>query len=104
MPECSQYVLDRRAYVAANNLTQFGVNAQVCQFSVLLFYVQVTFGETLLIFVIIFLFAMVVAGVYNGRPAPCHPVPGIQATLYNKDKSLDASFDAGGNMGRWGTA
>ena len=28
---------------------------------------QVTFGETLVIFTIIFLFAMVVAGVYNGN-------------------------------------
>ena len=25
---------------------------------------------------------------------------GIQAKLYNQDLSLDASFDAGGNMGR----
>ena len=59
--------LSRRIFVAANNLTQFGVNAQVriltkrCIFSS-----QVTFGETLVIFTIIFLFAMVVAGVYNG--------------------------------------
>ena len=27
-------------------------------------------------------------------------VVGIQAKLYNQDLSLDASFDAGGNMGR----
>ena len=60
--------LSRRIFVAANNLTQFGVNAQVriltkrCIFSS-----QVTFGETLVIFTIIFLFAMIVAGVYNGN-------------------------------------
>ena len=29
LPTCSQMVLDRRAYIAANNLTQSGVNAQV---------------------------------------------------------------------------
>ena len=28
-------------------------------------------------------------------------VAGIQAKLYNQDLSLDASFDAGGNMGRF---
>ena len=28
-------------------------------------------------------------------------IAGIQAKLYNQDLSLDASFDAGGNMGRF---
>ena len=28
-------------------------------------------------------------------------VAGIQAKLYNQDLSLDASFDAGGNIGRF---
>ena len=61
--------------MAANNLTQFGVNAQVAltkdrhkkhEISYG-FLSQVTFGETLVIFTIIFLFAMVVAAVYNGK-------------------------------------
>ena len=65
LPTCSQMVLDRRAYIAANNLTQSGVNAQVTRH--LTTCPQVTFGETLVIFVIIFLLAMVVAGVYNGE-------------------------------------
>ena len=50
---CSSRVLERREYVKANNLTQFGVNAQV------------TFGETLVIFTIIFSCAIIVAMVYK---------------------------------------
>ena len=64
--------------MAANNLTQFGVNAQVAliknrhkkntlETNILRILSQVTFGETLVIFTIIFLFAMVVAAVYNGK-------------------------------------
>ena len=65
--------------MAANNLTQFGVNAQVARIknrhkkntletqNILRISSQVTFGETLVIFTIIFLFAMVVAAVYNGK-------------------------------------
>ena len=65
--------------MAANNLTQFGVNAQVARIknrhkkntletqNILRILSQVTFGETLVIFTIIFLFAMVVAAVYNGK-------------------------------------
>ena len=65
--------------MAANNLTQFGVNAQVALIkdrhkkntletqNIFGFLSQVTFGETLVIFTIIFLFAMVVAAVYNGK-------------------------------------
>ena len=79
---CTNFVLEHRSYIASNNLTQYGVNAQV------------TFGETLVIFTVIFLLAMVVAGVYNG----------LQAALYDEDGSLDASFDAGGDVGSGITA
>ena len=79
LPEKKDFFLLRRTYVATNNLTQFGVNAQVRILTSMVsfkrlrciifleFSSQVTFGETLVIFTIIFLFAMIVAGVYNGN-------------------------------------